>query len=742
MDGKVSIAAAGEYYSRANLYSRDRFQLAGTANVSNFPADPFYPNSAGLGRGGLNNNSPTYSGRIRVTAGSAFNAAQLVLVNPFNNAPVAVFDGSDPRGYRGFERANGTGGTDPSRYNFREFTPTIPAQEKAMYVVTGRYKVFGEALEIYGDLMYSKTKQDNGLAPSPFTQSSLHNSGLTINGLGVLRVSKFDPFVGNQLSQLRYRFQQDEVGNRRSFYDSDYWRYVAGAEGTFNFKDNGFISRFGYDSGFVFERYDSLTVNTGDADGRLLGDEIIAGNFDPFIGQLAAVIGTAPIYNSTNTAAPHYRDGVPIGTAAYDNQASSRRALYLGHSLFFESDWLVDAKINAHFFPNLWNGGIDVAVGYEHREVRQHSIPDPVQAGGFQLGFNQAPLTKYRQEVDSFFGEITVPFVTSTMNVPFVRSFEVSAAYRFEEFDNFDLFFQNPLTNHITFDNGGTPRVSLRYQPIADLTLRGSWGQSFRSPGFGTLFDPGSQNFPMVFDPLKAVVLQPPSGVEQFGNVHLQPEETDSYSAGVVWTPKFIPGFTMTVDVYQLFTTSLILSAAESAQIMLTANGLSAIANNGVPTLFTAEVIRDAAGNLQAINDAHTNNSGKRLVEGMDVTTVYEIPTERFGKFTLSGGWNHFFHLEGGRETRRSRRALRTSSAITTTEPSRSLPAQFRLTRHFCGANGSGTASTSSRPVTTSGISRMIQPLFSAIRLLAEPLQILTSPCTIECPIMRPSICS
>jgi outer membrane receptor protein involved in Fe transport len=99
----------------------------------------------------------------------------------------------------------------------------------------------------------------------------------------------------------------------------------------------------------------------------------------------------------------------------------------------------------------------------------------------------------------------------------------------------------------------------------------------------------------------------------------------------------------MTVDVYQLFTTSLILSAAESAQIMLTANGLSAIANNGVPTLFTTEVVRDAAGNLQAVNDAHTNNSGKRLVEGMDVTTVYEIPTERFGKFTLSGGWNHFF---------------------------------------------------------------------------------------------------
>src|SRR6185295_18737302 len=53
LEGKVSIAAEGEYYSRANLYSRDRFAVAGTANTSNFPPDPFYPGSEGLGRGGL-----------------------------------------------------------------------------------------------------------------------------------------------------------------------------------------------------------------------------------------------------------------------------------------------------------------------------------------------------------------------------------------------------------------------------------------------------------------------------------------------------------------------------------------------------------------------------------------------------------------------------------------------------------------------------------------------------------------
>jgi iron complex outermembrane receptor protein len=41
--------------------------------------------------------------------------------------------------------------------------------------------------------------------------------------------------------------------------------------------------------------------------------------------------------------------------------------------------------------------------------------------------------------------------------------------------------------------------------------------------------------------------------------------------------------------------------------------------------------------------DAANSNAGKRLVQGMDVTAVYELPTERWGKFTFSGGWNHFF---------------------------------------------------------------------------------------------------
>jgi len=636
LDGKVAIAASGEYYSRANLMSRDR-TIARTGDNSNNPA--------GNNWGGINNNSATYGGRVTVAAsGSPFFplTGALTLINRSGT-------GTTPGDYRLFDGpATGGGGTDPSRFNFRDFTPAIPGVEKAMFFVTGRYKIFGDGMQIYGDIMYSKTKQDNGLAGSPFAVPG--------TDAGVAS-SPYSPY-GKYLSSISYR-TVEELGLRRSFFDNDYFRYVAGINGDFNIKDNGFISRFGYDTGFVYERFDELRIDAGDAQFTPLFAEIEAGNFNPFVGVGGAIVGRSPTY----TTDPVTGLSVPTGTTqAFDNRAAALRSSYLGHSEFYERDFLYDAKINAHLFPNLWDGGWDFAGGYEHRNINQHSVPDPVQAAGDQLGFNQAPNTKTTQEVDSVFLELAVPIITSTMNVPFVRSLDLSVAWRYEKFNDRDDYskakatFDNPNPNE---DFGGSPRVSLRYQPIPDLTLRASWGQSFREPGPTALFNPVAENFPLLLDPYKGVTLQPPGGVWQGGNKTLLPEKTDAYSAGLVYTPKWLPGFTMTVDWYQLYTKDLILSGANFAALALTANGNSLL--NGGPAVFVdpdgcgggsgaviatggpaTGITRNDTGGVQCI-DSVNSNAGKRLVQGVDVTAVYEIPTERWGKFTFSGGWNHFF---------------------------------------------------------------------------------------------------
>ena len=629
LDGKVSIAAAGEYYSRSNLFSRDRAAVAGTGDLSN---NPF-----GLGLGGQNINSPTYAGRISVLVGATalgFTSTGQLVLRDLTTSQVT------PGSYRRFDAA-----LDPSQFNFRAFTPAIPAMEKANYFVTGRYKIFGEGLQLYGDLIYSKVKQENGLAGVPLTISTQFRDPGTPYGLEEARASQFNP-AGNFLTSVRYRLQQD-LGDRKSFFDKDYWRYTVGVNGDFDFKDNGFISRFGYDSGYVYSRFDEQKIDSGDATrsqivAAIAGTLVPGVFFNPFIGQNAPLIGSAPTYVN----------GHPTGqTAPYNNLLTAQAASYIGHSFFNERDWLGDARTYVHLFPNWWNGGIDLAGSYERRTINQEQLPDPVQVAGDRLGFNQLPPFKYRQEVESWSFELIVPLVTSTMNVPFVRSLELGIGWRRDDFSvtNVLVVPASPVQTSASFTNenpdenfGGSPTVSLRYQPISDLTLRASWRQSIRPPTFDDLFAPMTQVFPPLFGLPNT---GPPfGGVFQGGNANLSPEKTDAYSAGVVWTPNFLPGFAVTADWYQLFTTDLILGGDVFAQVLLDRNIIAPFNNlSGCGDLNNIGLIRDSNDGTVFCINSPTGNAGKRHVEGLEVTAAYEVPTERFGKFTISSGWNHFF---------------------------------------------------------------------------------------------------
>jgi len=619
---KVAIAAAVEYYDRDDIYARDR-EIARFADLRSL--------------GGFNGGSPLFPGVVVTRT-----RGPQVLIDPSDNAPTRA-------SYRPFNV--GGFGTDPANFNFRAYTPSIPGVEKYQSYVTGNYKVMGDGLQLYGDLLYAKTKQDNGLAPAPFIipEARYQNGALGIfNGrdatgrldgsidnsnaaqLAIVRNSPYNPF-GNDLALLAYRLVQ-ELNNRRSFYDYDFYRYTGGVKGDFSFKGNDFLSYLGYDVGAVYERADYLRIDSGDATRGGIYSAIISGAFNPFIGLNAPLAGTVPTY----------LNGVPTGTtASYDNLAAAQNASYLGRSYNYAHDFLADGKVNGNLLPLLYQGGIAFNIGAEYRQSRTQQVPDPVEAAGDQLGFNKSSPSKYKQEVSSIFGELIIPLITSTLNIPGARSLEVALAYRYEEFQDRDQLFGT----NAEFNNGGTPRISLRYQPFADLTLRASYGKSFLSPSPMQLFDRESQNFIGVFDPLNPDGLPPANGVFISGNPKLTPEKTDTYTAGVVCTPKFLPGFTATVDLYQVYTTNVILDPSSFAQIIVTANGNA----GGGPGAPFADLIQreDGPGGPQTgpliSVDAQNQNASKRLVNGMDITATYQIPTQNWGVFTLSSGYNYFF---------------------------------------------------------------------------------------------------
>jgi hypothetical protein len=310
-----------------------------------------------------------------------------------------------------------------------------------------------------------------------------------------------------------------------------------------------FVSRFGYDAGFVYERFIQQEIDSGDLRDSFVSQLTIDNLFNPFIGQTAAVSGTAPIYNNTNAAGAEFQTGVPIGTAAFNNNIiaadwTNGGASYVGHSFFYERDQLYDAKFNAHLFPKWYNGGIDFAGGYEHREVNQKQIPDPVQASNDQLGFNQAPLLKFRQEVDSFFFELGFPIITSSMNVPFVRSLDLDIAWRREEFTNTNLLLVpgSPAPNDPRERKSGENSVVRR----AFRCVISRWRMHLpRQPGTRTAppspgeTQPVLQNFPVLFDPVVGGTST--AGWRLWGgSTILVRKRPMPIRLGIVWTPKFL----------------------------------------------------------------------------------------------------------------------------------------------------------------------------------------------------------
>jgi outer membrane receptor protein involved in Fe transport len=132
---------------------------------------------------------------------------------------------------------------------------------------------------------------------------------------------------------------------------------------------------------------------------------------------------------------------------------------------------------------------------------------------------------------DSRFGyaEISLPFIGSTGNVRGVHRFEVTAALRSEDYDSF---------GKVT-----TPKLGLIYDPSPDLTLRASWGRSFKAP---TLFQRYSNRL-VYLGPAAA------SGGTRFGpdatvlaviggNLDLGPERAKTWSASLAFHPSALPG--------------------------------------------------------------------------------------------------------------------------------------------------------------------------------------------------------
>ena len=310
---------------------------------------------------------------------------------------------------------------------------------------------------------------------------------------------------------------------------------------------------------------------------------------------------------------------------------------------------VASANVGGGLF-NLGLGGGDVGfnVGYEYRRVSSQFTPDTALQTGDVIGFNALQATAGGYHVNEVFGELVVPVVSDR---PFFEKLEFNAAGRYSD-------YSLPTVGGVW-----TYAVSGQWSPIKDITFRGQYSRAVRAPNVQELFgglsvgapqgtDPCSTPAALAAGPLRNTCIATgapaanlgrgiPSALQpntQFtgrsgGNPNLNAEEADTWTAGVVLKPSFIPRLSITVDYFNIkIGNAIALAGGGAANVLnLCYNVFQNAANN-----FCQLVQRDPAtgaldgsalanGQIASVF-AGSANLSSLATRGFDIGADYTIP--------------------------------------------------------------------------------------------------------------------
>ena len=273
-------------------------------------------------------------------------------------------------------------------------------------------------------------------------------------------------------------------------------------------------------------------------------------------------------------------------------------------------------------------GPLGAAIGYEWREEKGADIPDAIIDTGETSGNSRSP-TKGDYDVREAYGEVVVPILA---DLPFAHTLEFNAAIRY--------------TDYSTFGDDTTSKFGLKWKPFNDLLLRGTVSEAFRAPNVAELFGGQSDSYPDFNDPCdnwqaKDAITQANcqadgvpatynavgAAVTVGGNPNLQPETSDNYTAGLVYTPSWLENFALYVDWYRIELEDTITRVG--AQTILTS------CYSRENRSFCDLVSRDVNGFFTEFFDINVN-IGSTDVEGIDFLMLYTFPETRFGEFKIA----------------------------------------------------------------------------------------------------------
>ena len=475
----------------------------------------------------------------------------------------------------------------------------------------------------------SRNAYYNPFGPVTFPDGSPNPNRLT-SGIDGVNAS------GRDLIMERYRVI--DAGPRQGIVDKNEYRVVAGLRGD--------LWGWDFDTGFVYHQANKTDLTKGRISMTAFQNQINLSTpdaYNPFNGGC---------YDPTRAYAAANGDCTPSNQAAID--AISIDVFRKGETTLA----LADFKVSKPDIFTLPGGDVGLAMGVEWRRETFEDDRDPRLDGTFTftdsvtgdffgsdvLGSSPSPDTSGNREVYSAFAEAFIPLVGEDMEIPLVQELTLQLAGRMEHFTDVD-------------ETAIVPRIAASWTVFDSLMLRGAWSQGFRAPNLVQVNDAGTTRVNTRDDYVQCYAQILKNEIATFDNCTgegtvslrtgtnaLEPEDTESINLGVVLTPSFIPGLTITADYWRVEQKGIVGVFGDDNAIALDLlRRLNGSTNPNVireapdadqVALFAGTGL-DPVGDVIQVLDPYLNLDSRR-VKGWDFGVFYEIPEFGLGEFDLA----------------------------------------------------------------------------------------------------------
>lgn len=492
------------------------------------------------------------------------------------------------------------------RYDRAQLGSLLPASEK-----TGVYTKLSLSvtpdITAFGEVLFTRNKFKSTGWPAGTTDDVGIGSYIIPGG------TPGNPFPND--ADAYYRFA--DVGNRGDDGKTDTTHMVLGLKGAtagWDWEAGANLNKIKVSN---LAKNNALTSRVMCLTNPAAAASYAAGGDPLGLGTLDSIFAANPAYATyfKNELAKCGAAFAQYGYYNYQNPSANTAGVadYLRHDATREGRSTlngVDFKASREL-AQIGGGALALAVGGEYRKEKVSDIPDLELQTGDTLSISAAQA----------FGDRKVGAAYVELVAPFTQTFEADFAVRHDKYSGNGKFAAT------------SPKIGLRYQPVKEFLVRGTYSKAFRAPSLfetspaqQTSFAFGIQdpvNCP-VFDGANPDCVLDVRRVQQ-GNPNLQAEKSTAVTAGVVFEPT--RNVTLSFDAWRINRKNEIGSFDDQVLTNVYAND---------PNI----VVRNASGRVVQINQVPVQLN-KTTTWGVDVEAGTQNDLGEWGRLSTKVGFSY-----------------------------------------------------------------------------------------------------